>query len=368
MRGNVEQRGGNRWRLRVFAGRENGRPKLVTRSFQGTERQAETALAKLVTEVEQGQVAKHHPATLADLLHQWLEAVAPKRSAHTMKEYGRMAATNIKPAIGAVPLPRLAGAGSTRSTGRSPTGAVPWVGAPQPLPAARRARSSPQVEHGAVQPGRPGNAARAQPFDSFSAGRRRRPTLDRGDREQPTVALRDGPSDVAAPLGKLTTVRHLGILGHMWVPNTRLRRWPGLVRRPADVLPPAVLPHVGPGSLVEYMVRARSTPSLVGAPDGVFGTYRRSALPARCDDDMSPDDAVPTRELGAFGWPQYYLGACHLGGGVPVAGSPSSSATVASGASRIASWAVGRSLTCHSGSASRRMRSSAKGVPSHPEQ
>ena len=82
---------------------------MVTRSFQGTKRQAATALAKFVTEVEQGQVAKHHPETLADLLDQWLEAVAPKRSAHTMKEYRRMAATNIKPAIGTVPLPKLTG-------------------------------------------------------------------------------------------------------------------------------------------------------------------------------------------------------------------------------------------------------------------
>ncbi len=110
MRGNVEQRGDNRWRLRVFAGRDNGRPTFVTRSFQGTKRQAETALAKLVTEVEQGQVAKHHPGTLADLLDQWLEAVAPERSAYTMKEYRRMAAMNIKPAIGTVPLPKLTGA------------------------------------------------------------------------------------------------------------------------------------------------------------------------------------------------------------------------------------------------------------------
>jgi integrase len=109
-RGNIEQRGDDRWRLRVFAGRENGRMKLVTRSFQGTKRQAGTALAKLVTEVEQGQVAKHHPGTLADLLDRWLETVAPERSPYTMKEYRRMATTSIKPAIGTVPLAKLTGA------------------------------------------------------------------------------------------------------------------------------------------------------------------------------------------------------------------------------------------------------------------
>ncbi len=94
-KGNIELRGDDRWRLRVFARCENGRMKLVTRSFQGTKRQAGTALAKLVTEVEQGQVAKHHPGTLADLLDRWLETVAPERSPYTMKEYRRMATTEL---------------------------------------------------------------------------------------------------------------------------------------------------------------------------------------------------------------------------------------------------------------------------------
>ncbi len=109
MRANFEQRGDDRWRRRVSAGRENGRTELVTRSFQGTKRQAGTALAKLVTEVEQGQVAKHHPGTLADLLDRWLETVAPERSPYTMKEYRRMATTSIKPVIGTVPLAKLTG-------------------------------------------------------------------------------------------------------------------------------------------------------------------------------------------------------------------------------------------------------------------
>jgi hypothetical protein len=72
-RGTIEQRGDNYWRLQVFAGSESGPTRFVTRSFQGSKRQAQTALAKLVTEVEQGQVAKHHPATVADLPGQWLE-------------------------------------------------------------------------------------------------------------------------------------------------------------------------------------------------------------------------------------------------------------------------------------------------------
>lgn len=73
----------------------------------GTKRQADTALAELVTEVGNDQVAKHQPGTLADLLRQWLETVAAERSAYTMEEFRRMTATNIEPAIGAVRLEKL---------------------------------------------------------------------------------------------------------------------------------------------------------------------------------------------------------------------------------------------------------------------
>ena len=63
MRGVVEQRGDSRWRVRVFAGREGGRTRWVSRTVAGTKRQADTTLAELVTEVENDQVAKHQPGT-----------------------------------------------------------------------------------------------------------------------------------------------------------------------------------------------------------------------------------------------------------------------------------------------------------------
>ena len=75
------------------------------------------------------------------------------------------------------------------------------------------------------------------------------------------------------------------------------------------------------------------------------------------------------RGLGALGLRRRHLGACRPGDGVLGPRSSSSSAAVASGASCIASWPVGRSWTCHPGSAWSRVRSSANGVwSSHPEQ
>ena len=107
MRGNIEQRGPNRWRLRVFVGRVNDRPKLVTRSFQGSKRQAESALAKFVSEVESGQVARGHVPSVAEHLDTWLEDIASTRSGYTMKEHRRCIEHDIKPALGSVRLDKL---------------------------------------------------------------------------------------------------------------------------------------------------------------------------------------------------------------------------------------------------------------------
>jgi integrase len=109
MKGNIEQRGDGSWRVRVFVGRENGKTKFASRTITGTKREAQSALAKLVVEVDGGAVAKSHEATVADFLEDWLAKVAPERSTYTMTEYRRLVARNISPAIGATKLDRLTG-------------------------------------------------------------------------------------------------------------------------------------------------------------------------------------------------------------------------------------------------------------------
>jgi hypothetical protein len=85
MRGNIEQRGDNRWWPRVFAGREEGRTTFVTRSFRGTKPQAETALARLVSEVEAGRTMLSHATSVADQLDAWLTDITLPRSPYTVK-------------------------------------------------------------------------------------------------------------------------------------------------------------------------------------------------------------------------------------------------------------------------------------------
>jgi integrase len=107
MRGVIEPRGPGRWRARVYAGREDGKVRWVSRTVLGGKRAAQSALANLVSEVESGRLVPGHPMSLGELLDRWLDDVGPHRSVYTLREYRRMTERNIKPAIGAVRLDRL---------------------------------------------------------------------------------------------------------------------------------------------------------------------------------------------------------------------------------------------------------------------
>lgn len=109
MRGTLEVLGEGHYRLRVFAGREDGKVRHVNRNFKGTKRQAETALAKLVTEVERQEVNAAGGGKLGDLLDRWLEYISPHRAPYTIYEYGRLIGKTIKPALGNLRIDRLTG-------------------------------------------------------------------------------------------------------------------------------------------------------------------------------------------------------------------------------------------------------------------
>ena len=109
MKGSLQELGEGRWRLRVFAGREDGKLRQVSRNFKGTKRQAESALAKLVADVERQQVAIGPVGTLGELVDRWLEDIAPHRSAYTVREYRRIVTKTIKPAIGGLRIDKITG-------------------------------------------------------------------------------------------------------------------------------------------------------------------------------------------------------------------------------------------------------------------
>ncbi len=107
MRGHLRKRG-DAWELRVYAGIDplTNRQKYVTRTFRGGKREAEEALARLVTEVSGGGHAAQD-TTVGDLIHQWLDLARGDLSPATARGYDWIVKTYIIPTLGKVPLARL---------------------------------------------------------------------------------------------------------------------------------------------------------------------------------------------------------------------------------------------------------------------
>jgi len=107
VRGHMRRRGDS-WELRAYAGPDpvSGRQKYVTRTFRGTKRDAEDALARFVVEVSGGGHAPHD-ATLDDLITQWWELAQGELSSTTLRGYLTVVKTHISPHLGAVPLATL---------------------------------------------------------------------------------------------------------------------------------------------------------------------------------------------------------------------------------------------------------------------
>jgi integrase len=107
MRGHLRKRG-DAWELRAYAGVDpiTKRQKYVTRTFRGGKREAEEALAKLVTEVSGGGHAAQD-TTVGDLISQWLDLAKPDLSPTTARGYDWITKTYVLPSLKDVPLARL---------------------------------------------------------------------------------------------------------------------------------------------------------------------------------------------------------------------------------------------------------------------
>lgn len=103
MRGSIRQRGSSSWQLRIYAG--DGLQ--VSRTVRGSRREAEIALAKLVTEVAEGRRLPSRGRTVGMLLERYLEVKSTDWSPEQATEQHRKVQRDIKPAFGDVPLSRL---------------------------------------------------------------------------------------------------------------------------------------------------------------------------------------------------------------------------------------------------------------------
>jgi integrase len=110
-RGSLRKRPGrDAWELRVSAGRDplTRRYRYVSRSFRGSKKEAEVALAQLLTEVSQGRGGLvGADTTLAQLVEAWLELKRDSLSPTTWEGYAGKARFRLIPALGDIPVRKL---------------------------------------------------------------------------------------------------------------------------------------------------------------------------------------------------------------------------------------------------------------------
>jgi integrase len=96
--GSLRQRGANAWELR-YAGN--------TQTFHGSRDDANKALAKLITRVEEGRTVRSRGRTVATLANAWWEARSPGWSPFVAKDTRRWLDRTFLPALGNIPLSRV---------------------------------------------------------------------------------------------------------------------------------------------------------------------------------------------------------------------------------------------------------------------
>ncbi|MSV91181.1 MAG: hypothetical protein F2754_10800 [Actinobacteria bacterium] len=104
----VMRKRGSSWELRVYAGRNalTGKKQWATRTFKGTQREAERALAAFVTEVDRGLTVAAG-VTVGELLERWFEHPQADFSPKTVLETRGYIDRNLLPGLGAVRLSKL---------------------------------------------------------------------------------------------------------------------------------------------------------------------------------------------------------------------------------------------------------------------
>ena len=101
MRGHLQHRSGDSWRIKVYLGRSaDGRKRYLERTVHRTRRDAERELSRLVVEVDEGRHATAVPMTFGELLDRWLEVKRASVAPRTIESYEWIAAKYVRPRLG----------------------------------------------------------------------------------------------------------------------------------------------------------------------------------------------------------------------------------------------------------------------------
>ena len=109
MRGHIRKRGDS-WEVRVDIGRDpvTGKRRQMSRSVRGRKRDAEAAVASLISQHEAGIDAPRGKQTVGDFLKQWLKDYAQTNTApKTFRRYEEIVRLHLTPVIGEIRLSKL---------------------------------------------------------------------------------------------------------------------------------------------------------------------------------------------------------------------------------------------------------------------
>ena len=103
----IDARGENRWRIRVYAGRDpgTGRKRYITETISGGIREAQRRARQLQTQVESSGYVEPSKMNLSQYLHHWLENKTVRPS--TFKRYEAIVTRHLVPNLGKIPLKQL---------------------------------------------------------------------------------------------------------------------------------------------------------------------------------------------------------------------------------------------------------------------
>lgn len=101
MRGTIQKRGKDSWRVRAYIGRDTaGKKRYASRTIHGTQREAEQALSRLLVEVDEGRHVASPTMTLDGLLDRWLDVKRQHVAPSTWINYEWVARTYVRPTLG----------------------------------------------------------------------------------------------------------------------------------------------------------------------------------------------------------------------------------------------------------------------------
>lgn len=107
--GHLEKRSKNSWTIVIGIGRAptTGKRKRIYRAFQGTKREAEKEMARLIAEIEKGTYVEPAKLTFGEYLQRWLNDYKVRLSPTTQRRYQQILNLRVIPQLGMIPLQKL---------------------------------------------------------------------------------------------------------------------------------------------------------------------------------------------------------------------------------------------------------------------